>query len=331
MADRILVRSPNWIGDAVMSLGFLAALRKARPQDEISVLAHQGVAELFPGHPAVNGLVVFRRGESLFSIASRIRERGFSYGYILPLSFSSAAMVYLAGIPVRIGYDSEWRGWMLTEEQRYRKEEFRSRHLLEGYCRLLKQPTVPEAPAIHLSPDESGWAKRWLEEHGLEDRLIGLGPGATYGPAKRWPMERWIELGGGLAAGGSRILIFGSTSEQALCRDIAAGIGRAAVSCAGETGLRQSAALLAKCGLFVSNDTGVMHLAAAAGTKVVALFGSTNPHWTRPWGQGHSILYSGEPCSPCYLRTCRYGHYRCLEGISVKSVLEAIDKAGQIR
>lgn len=330
MAERLLVRVPNWIGDAVMSLGFLAALRKIRPDCQIAVLANEGVAEIFRGHPAVDGLVEFKKGESIFSVASRTRRHEFTTVYVLPLSFSSSAIAFLAGIPKRIGYDSEWRGWMLTERLRYRKKDFRSRHLLEDYCLLLGDRVAPEEPRVSYSEEESSWAEGWLNKLGAMEPLIGFGPGATYGPAKRWPEERWVELGRRLAEKGGRVLVFGSTAEIDLCHRIVAGIGEAAVSCAGETGIRQSAALLSKCRVFVSNDTGVMHLAAAAGARVVALFGSTNPIWTGPWGAGHVVMHTDEPCSPCYRRTCRYGHYRCLEGMSVEAVLEAIDKTGQI-
>lgn len=326
MAERMLVRAPNWIGDAVMSLGFLAALRKAKPECGITVLANEAVADVFRGHPDVDGLISFRRGEPMFSAAARVRGREFGICYVLPLSFSSAAVAFLAGIPERVGYDAEWRGWLLTERLPYRKEDFRSRHLLEGYCRLLGGGASPEDPKLHLSPEESHWADEWLNKRGLKGSLAGFGPGATYGPAKRWPADRWVELGKRMVLSGGRLLVFGSVQEEGLCRGIAEGVGSGAVSCAGETDLRRSAALLSKCGLFVTNDTGAMHLAAAAGTRVVALFGSTNPEWTGPRGPGHSVLHIKEACSPCYRRTCRFGHYRCLEGIAVDAVLEAIDK-----
>jgi heptosyltransferase-2 len=331
MAERILVRAPNWIGDAVMSLGFLAALRKASPEAGISVLANEAVTDIFRWHPAVGGLMEFRRGESLFSIALRSKSYRFDSCYILPLSFSSAAIAFLSGIPEKIGFDSECRGWLLTKRYPYRKNDFRSRHLLLDYCRLLGGDSPPEDPVVKLLEEELVSADKWLAKKDIRVMPIGLGPGATYGPAKRWPEDRWIELGRALIKNGRRLIIFGSAAEADLCRRIAAAIGSGASSCAGETDLRQSAALLSKCRLFVSNDTGVMHLAAAAGTKVVALFGSTNTGWTRPWGSGHLVIYEKEPCSPCYGRTCRYGHYRCLTKISAASVIEAIDKEAQIR
>lgn len=331
MAERILVRSPNWIGDAVLSLGFLAALKKKEPEAGISILANALVADLFRGHPVVEGILEFEKNESLLSVASRVRRFEFDSCYLLPLSLSSAIIACLAGIPQRIGYDAEFRGILLTTRLRYDKGLFRSRHLLDGYCRMLGGDAGPEQPKVHLTAAETAWAEVWLADRGLSSPVIGLGPGATYGPAKRWPREKWIELGQALAKRGDRILIFGSAAEASLCQEISGGIGRSALSCAGGTGLRQSAALLSKCQLFITNDTGVMHLAAAVGATVVAIFGSTNPDWTRPWGQGHAVVYQKEICSPCYRRTCRFGHYNCMERISTGTVLKAIDKIGRIR
>lgn len=327
---KILVRVPNWIGDAVIATGFLAALKKMQPEAAIDILAQQRVADIFQHHPAVAGIIAFDSKESWRKIARRLKGMGYDACYLLPLSFSSALIVWLAGIPQRIGYGSEARGFLLTRSFYYDKTRFRSRHLLEGFLDLLEGAGSAE-PAVILDRAGEQWAEHWLAGRIGDKALIGFGPGATYGPAKRWPEDRWIELGRLLARKGQRLLIFGSSLESDLCQRIAQNIGEAARSCAGETDLRQTAALLSKCRLFVSNDTGVMHLAAAVGTRVVALFGSTNPAWTRPWGRGHLVIYLREPCSPCYQRTCRFGHYHCLKAISVETALEAIDKSGQIR
>ena len=327
MSERILVRAPNWIGDAVVSLGFLSMLKETRP-GQVSVLAHARVAELFRNHPAVDELLVLQKDGSILDTVAAIRQKDFHSCYLLPLSFSSAAIVFLAGIPQRIGYSAEFRGWMLTRRLRYRKRDYRSRHLLLGYARLLGEGTELKDPQIRLSPQESDWADGWLRERGIGGRIVGFCPGATYGPAKIWPRERWETLGRDLAAGDFRILLFGSADEAELCSELEAAIGPAAVSFAGRSSLRQSAALLSRCAYAVCNDTGVMHLSAAVGTRTIGIFGSTNPVWTRPWGEGHTVIYSAEPCSPCYGRRCRFGHYRCLETISAAVVREAIDKEG---
>lgn len=320
--SKILIRVPNWIGDAVMSTGFIESCKKAHPDASISVMAHQRVAELFEANPHVSDIIAFNREEGLRRIARSIKSRQFDRAYILPLSFSSALISYLAGIKQRIGYGSELRGWLLTESLRYSQTDFRSRHILQGYTALLGQDIVPQPPKIYLTDEEKGKAEKRIIglKAGPED-LVGFGPGAAYGPAKMWPAENWIRLGRKLSEGGKRVMIFGAASEHELCRDITMGIGQGTVNLAGRLSLRESASLLHLVPSFITNDTGVMHLAAACGAKVTAIFGSTNPDWTGPWGVGHRIIYNREPCSPCYKRSCRYGHYNCLKNISPDNVL----------
>jgi heptosyltransferase-2 len=166
------------------------------------------------------------------------------------------------------------------------------------------------------------WAGKFLASKKISNsQITGFGPGATYGPAKRWPSENWTKLGKQITDNGSQILVFGSGDESELCQKIAQGIGGRSLNLAGSLTLRQSAALISLCRRFTTNDTGVMHLAAAVGTPVTAIFGSTNPDWTRPWGDRHHVIYNKEPCSPCYKRECRFGHYKCLKGISVSQAL----------
>ncbi len=320
--QKILIRVPNWIGDAVISTGFIEACKKAQPEASISVMAHQRVAELFEANPQVSDIIAFNKEEGLRRIVRSIKTRGFDRAYILPLSFSSALICFLAGIRERIGYGSELRGLLLTESLKYSQNDFRSRHILQGYTALLGRDVVPQSPRVYLTDEEKEKAeKRLFGFKAKKEDLIGFGPGAAYGPAKMWPAENWIQLGRKLSEDGKRVMIFGSASEDELCRDIAVGIGQGTANLAGELSLRESAALLSLIPSFITNDTGVMHLAAACGVKVTAIFGSTNPAWTGPWGEGHRIIYNQEPCSPCYKRVCRYGHYNCLKKITPDGVL----------
>ncbi len=324
--NKIIIRVPNWIGDAVISTGFVEACKREEPGTTITILAHQRVAELFEANPHVNDIVAFNKEEGLRRIVRSIKNRGFDRAYILPLSFSSALIVYLAGIKQRIGYGSELRGLLLTESLKYSQTDFRSSHILQGYTALLGRDTLPQPPKIYLTDEEKGKAEKRI--FGLKVRkedLIGFGPGAAYGPAKMWPAENWIQLGRKLSEGGKRVMIFGSASEHELCRDIAVGIGQGTTNLAGKLSLRESAALLSLIPSFITNDTGVMHLAAACMAKVSAIFGSTNPRWTAPWGEEHRVMYDREPCSPCYKRVCRYGHYYCLKKISPENVLARIN------
>jgi len=323
--QKILIRVPNWIGDAVVSTAFVAACAKAHPGASISVLAHPRVAALFENDPDIQGIIKLSPERSLWQTARELKKEKYDIAYILPISFSSALMAFLAGIPRRIGYSAESRGFLLTQRLRYDQKDFRSRHIILGFMKLLGREGAVNAPGIFLSPEEMKWTGEFLASNKLQTgNITGFGPGATFGPAKRWPKENWVELGKELVKRGHRILIFGSGEETELCGQIAHGIGPKAISLAGTASLRQSAALLSLCSNFITNDTGVMHLAAAVGTKVTAIFGSTNPVWTKPWGEKHRVIYKQEPCSPCYQRECRFGHYDCLKKIVIADVSDVI-------
>lgn len=323
MPDSILIRAPNWIGDAVIATGFIDACRKKHTESRLTVLAHQRVAALFEANPSIDEIAPFGNDDGIWELAQSVKQRGFVRAYIMPLSLSSALICRLAGIRDRIGYASELRGPLLTKSLPYSRTGFRSVHLLNGYLGLLGEGVTAMPPMLFLTSSETEMATDLLTRAGINPKeSVGFGPGATYGPAKMWPKENWVELGRRLAGKGKRILIFGSHSEQGLCRDIALGIGEGTLNLAGRANLRESAALLGQLPQFVSNDTGVMHLAAAAGSRVTAIFCSTNPLWTGPWGKSHQVLKTNLPCSPCYRRKCRYGHYNCLKNITTDHVLE---------
>jgi len=322
--QKILIRVPNWIGDAVISTAFVAACAKEHPGASITVLAHSRVAALFENDPGIQSIIKLSPERSLWQTGRELKKEKFDLAYIMPISFSSALMTFLAGIPRRIGYSAEGRGFLLTQKLRYSQKDFRSRHIIIDFMKLLGRQEAVNAPGIFLSPEEMKWAGEFLASNHLQTgNITGFGPGATFGPAKRWPQENWVELGKELVNRGHQILVFGSGEETELCGQISAGIGQKALNLAGTASLRQSAALLSLCSNFITNDTGVMHLAAAAGTRVTAIFGSTNPVWTKPWGEKHRVIYNGEPCSPCYQRECRYGHYDCLKKVLVSDLLDA--------
>ncbi|MDO9391626.1 MAG: lipopolysaccharide heptosyltransferase II [bacterium] len=325
--QKIIIRVPNWIGDAVVSTAFVAACAREHPGASIMVLAHPRVAALFENDSDIQNIIKLSPERSLWQAARELKKEKFDVAYILPISFSSALMAFLAGIPKRIGYSTEARGFLLNERHRYNQHYFRSRHIILDFLKLLGREEAVNAPGIFLSPEEMKWAGEFLVSNNLRTgNITGFGPGATFGPAKRWPRENWVELGRELANRGQQILIFGSGEETELCGQIARDIGPKALSLAGTASLRQSAALLSLCSEFITNDTGVMHLAAAVGTRVTAIFGSTNPVWTKPWGEKHRVIYNGEPCSPCYQRECRYGHYDCLKKIGVGDLLDQVLK-----
>ncbi|MBI4727428.1 lipopolysaccharide heptosyltransferase II [candidate division TA06 bacterium] len=316
---------PNWIGDAVVSAAFVEVCAEAHPGSSLTVMAHPRVATLFEHDPNVQSIIKLSPERSLWQTAKKLTKEKFDIAYILPISFSSALIVFLSGIPKRVGYSAEARGFLLTERLKYNQNDFRSRHIILDFMKLLGREDVGAGPKIYIQVEELKQAEQFLASNNFPaGKIIGFGPGATFGPAKRWPQVNWVELGRKITDNGFRILVFGSSDESALCQEIANGIGAKALNLAGTATLRQSAALLSLCPNFITNDTGVMHLAAAVGTKVTAIFGSTNPVWTRPWGEKHRVIYMNESCSPCYQRECRYRHYDCLKKIRVSDVHEIL-------
>jgi heptosyltransferase-2 len=236
-------------------------------------------------------------------------------------------MVFLGGVPQRIGYKSEGRGLLLTERIDCTAELLR-RHRMYYYLHLIEplgRYSSPSLPSLSLNGTQESWAETFLSRKGLKGKvLVGLNPGATYGEAKCWPPARFAELGKRLIKDhGASILIFGSShlQEKALNAVIAEGIGEDCLNLSGETSLQQLAALLQRCRLLVTNDTGTMHIAAAMGTRVAAIFGPTDPRTTSPLGRGHVIIRREVSCSPCRKRVCPEDH-RCMELISVVNVLE---------
>jgi heptosyltransferase-2 len=334
---RILVKGTNWVGDTIISFSAVSALRQRFPKARISVLAKARLAELWRANPAVDEVIPYdmprglRRPLGELCIAHILKRKKIDLAVIFPRSFSSALMAFLGGIPRRIGYKSEGRDLLLTEGITCTAEVL-SRHRMYFYLHLIEglgQGASPPLPALSLNGNQARWAETFLSDNGLEGKvLIGINPGATYGQAKCWPPERFAELGRKLKEDhGAFILIFGSSrhQEKSLNADIARGIGGHCLDLSGETSLLQLAALLRSCRLLVTNDTGTMHVAAAVGTRVVAIFGPTDPRTTSPLGEGHVVVRRGVSCSPCLKRVCPADH-RCMELISVEDVLEAAQK-----
>jgi heptosyltransferase-2 len=332
--DRILVRAVNWVGDTVLVYPAVRQLAEAFPGSRIAVLAPEHLVELWEGFPGVDEVISFRPGKGGrgfledLRVSRVLREGRFDLAVIFPRSFRSALQVRMAGIPVRIGYGDEGRSFLLTHAVP-RGRKLLEVHRVHYYRALLSGLGGSEEvrpPRIALKDAERQWAQRTLQEPGLLDGrvLIGMNPGATYGLAKCWLPDRFSELGRRLAdRTGASILVFGKGSERPLAEEILAGLGGNGVDLVGKTGLLQLAALLDRCRLLVTNDTGTMHVAAAVDTPVVALFGSTDPVTTGPWGEGHTVVRKKVDCSPCLKRVCPTDH-RCMNLITVDDVEEAV-------
>lgn len=370
---RILVRGVNWLGDAVMTTPALGRLREQFPDAHIALLTAEKIEDLWRGHPAVNETLSFAAGESVWAVSRKLRARHFDLALVLPNSPRSAIEVWLARIPRRVGYARPWRNCFLTnpippragavtmrkrsiaeikklvtgsDGHATRNIEHSSRltprvppHQIHDYLQLvaaLGANPEPLAPQLELSETESDAA---LQKFGLAETraagtpILGLNPGAEYGPAKRWPADRFTEAA---RETHRRVnctwLVLGGKGDAPVAGEIASTLGlpnRALRNLAGQTTLRELMALLRICRVLLTNDTGPMHLAAALGTPVVVPFGSTSPELTGPGLPGdprHHLLKSNAPCAPCFRRECPID-FRCMRGMDTARVVEAVLKA----
>jgi heptosyltransferase-2 len=314
---RIVVRAPNWIGDVVLSLAALRDLRRNFPTARIEVLARPWVAPLYG---AVTEVDAVRASTSVSGDASSLR-RAFDAAVLLPNSFASAFAVWRAGIPQRWGYATDGRGPLLTRAPRV-PPQVRGRSQVYYYRAMLGAAglLVSAAPETSLAcPPE--WASRGKALLGYEGPWIGLNPGAFYGTAKRWLPERYAAVGDTLARRtGARVAILGGAAERPLGEAIASTMREPARVLSGETSLPDLTGVLAGLAVLVTNDSGPMHVAAALGVPVVAVFGPTDSRETGPVGEAHRIVREPVHCSPCKLRECPIDH-RCMTRIGADRVI----------
>lgn len=324
--SRTVVIGVNWLGDTVMSLPALAALRKWLPQEEIHVVCPAPLSDLVRmAHVADQ---VWGWPEGNWQRINFLRSIEPARAILFPNSFRSAWIAMWAGIPERWGYSGQWRSFLLNPSVPALRRPQASHHS-ELYLELLRaMGWSGEATPVHLSvPEEAQeWALETLGERASGTRLVGICPGAAYGPAKRWPLERFTDAARSLIRShGAKVVIVGSSAEREELNRMAEELGRDAVNLAGRTDLPRLAALLSQCDLLLCNDSGPMHLAAALGVPVVAVFGSTDPAATAPLGP-YRIVSVGLDCSPCFRRSCPEGHHRCLLGVQVEDVVEAAQR-----
>lgn len=312
--ERILLRAPNWLGDVVLSLAAVRDLRRNFPAARIEVLARPSVAELYEAVTEVNAV---RRSLGLRGDAQALRGAA-DAAVLLPNSFAAALTVWQAAIPERWGYATDARGPLLTRAARV-WPQIRGRSQVYYYRAMLAGVglRVSAAPAAGLTCP-ADWAQRGREILGEGD-WVGLSPGALFGTAKRWLPERYAALGDRLSRRGLRIVIVGGADERPLGDAIASAMTAPARVLCGETSLRELTGALAALQLLVTNDSGPMHVAAALGVAVVALFGPTDWRETSPVGDRHRIVREPVHCSPCRLRECPIDH-RCMRRIGVDAV-----------
>ncbi|MBI5343836.1 MAG: lipopolysaccharide heptosyltransferase II [Deltaproteobacteria bacterium] len=331
---RVLVRAPNWIGDAVLSLPAVGALKDLYPQASITVLAKNKVTPVYLHNPAVNDIIEYDDKAAHKGIRGRVRlsaaikERHFELAVLFQNAFDAAFIAFISGIPERAGYARDFRSKLLTRPIEMTRE-IKKAHQVYYYLNIVKElgGSYPERPVprIYISADEAGWAREFLRKNGIEnDVLIGASPGASYGAAKRWAPEGFIEVLARFSKDFNAVpLIFGGTDDAGACKAVSGGIGARHLLLAGEVSLREFMALLPHIRVFITNDSGPMHISAAMGVPTVAIFGSTDPALTGPLGPEVKALSNGMECSPCFDRECRFAHYNCLASIGAEGVYGA--------
>ena len=337
---RILVRATNWVGDAVMTLPALEALALACPQAELQVLAKPWVDAVYRGQPGVSRVLTYdakgvHRGlRGRLKLARQLRGLGFDWALLFQNAFDAAFISRLAGIPVRLGYTTDGRGLLLSHGVA-KTPEVRKIHETAYYLNILHRsaviPQAPEptgvAPRLFLDEADVSWALEFLAENGLGrgERLLGLAPGAAFGPAKMWPAERFAQTARMLMPEGfGAVLLFGSKGEAGACGKVEAWLdGVKTVNLAGRTSLGQALALLTRLRLFLTNDSGLMHAAAALGIPTCAVFGSTNPATTSPLGPRTRVIRKPVECSPCLKPECPRPEMICFAAIGPEEVATA--------
>ena len=333
LVGRILIRGVNWIGDAVMTTPAIGAVREQFPAAEITLLANPLVAELFSPHDWVDRVVVFdRKGRhhgigGRIRLAAELRQQRFDLAVILPNSFDSALVPWLAGIPHRLGKRSDGRGWLLTH--RYSAtNETPGRHEVRYYIDLLAHFGISgraTAPYLVTTPAEDADAAALLAAHGIEggNFVLGINPGATFGSAKRWYPERFAQVARRLAAEWkARVVIFGGPDETGIAAEIEQHMAGTCLNLAGRTTVRNLMALIRRCDFFITNDSGPMHIAAAFGIPLVAIFGPTDHTGTAPYSDRAVVVRKEIDCAPCKLRECPSDH-RCMTMVTADDVVAA--------
>lgn len=312
------MRATNWIGDAVMSLPALRAIRGIFPHAEVAVLAKPWVADVYAHEGAIDRVLPYTGTRR--EIATRLRAERFDAAILLQNAFDAALVTWMAGIPIRIGYNRDARGLLLTHAIPVPEPGEIPRHERFYYLELLRRAGLmerfPVCDAIRLDGIEDARAAgcAHVARLGIEGQVIGVSPGAAFGSAKRWPADRFAAV----AREFPRVLLFGSAAERELCESIAATVP-GAVNLAGQTTLREFIDLAAACTLFLTNDSGAMHIASALGVPTVTVFGATDDTTTGPTGDLARVVREHAECSPCLLRECPIDH-RCMTRVTPERV-----------
>ncbi|WP_370210108.1 lipopolysaccharide heptosyltransferase II [Alloalcanivorax venustensis] len=333
---RILVVGPSWVGDMVMAQTLFAELQRQRPCD-IDVLAPAWCRPLLSRMPEVRQALDLPFGHGELKLRQRRAEGralrgGYDRAFVLPNSLKSALIPFWAGVPVRTGWRGEMRYGLLNDVRKLDKERYPL--MVQRFVALALDADAPPPALESIQPprlrvDSDAVAAARADQRLADDRpVLGLCPGAEFGPSKRWPEYHYAAVARHWIGQGGRVWLFGSGKDRPVAEQIVEALpeaqrGEAAIL-AGATSLEQAVDLLSVTDAVVSNDSGLMHIAAALGRPLVAVYGSTSPGFTPPLGEAVAIERLGLECSPCFQRECPLGHLNCLRQLEPDRVIQAL-------
>lgn len=333
----ILIVGPSWVGDMVMAQTLLMCLKQCHSDCSIDVLAPEWSRPILERMPEVRQALSFPLGHGVLDLRTRRRigrqmKGQYQQAIVLPNSFKSALTPFFADIPVRTGWKGEMRYGLLNDLRTLDKQRYPlmiERFMALAYDKNMELPKPYPRPHLNVIAENRDAALRAFKLT-TEQPVLALCPGAEFGEAKRWPAEHYAQVAEHYIRQGWQVWIFGSKKDHSVGEEIRAllipGLREEVANLAGETSLAQAIDLMSCAGAVVSNDSGLMHVAAALNLPLVAVYGSTSPDFTPPLAEQVAIVRTGIECSPCFDRTCRYGHYDCLRLLPPSMVIDALTK-----
>jgi heptosyltransferase II len=328
--NKILIRGTNWIGDAILTLPAIDSIRATYPQAYIAVLAKPWVADIYRLFSRIDEVIVYENEYDnvwgVLRLAQLLKKKKFDLAILLQNAIEAAIMSFAAGIPLRAGYNSDGRGMLLTHRVR-RNREIKKLHQIDYYLEMVKAlGCISVNKEMHLEtkisrPDAQSVLQEYIPDPKKE--IIGIAPGAAYGPAKRWFPARFAAVADKIAdVFSGQIILLGGKSDYDTAEEVKRLAQTSLLNLAGKTDLKKAVYLISQCRLFISNDSGLMHIAGALNIPTIAIFGSTNPVTTSPAGNQSVIIRQEVPCSPCLRETCPTD-FRCMKLVSVENVWQA--------
>lgn len=332
---KILIVGPSWIGDMVIAQSLFKLLDKRHPKAELDIIAPEWSKSLLRLMPEVQNIITIPISHNELSLGKRLRigrnlrERQYNHAIILPRSFKSAIIPFIAHAKRRTGFLGELRLGLLNDVRRLNKKLLPrtvDRFISLGIDHGETMPAVIPTPTIVVQNSSALGTLARLGEQVPKAPVLGLCPGAEYGPAKRWPPKYFASVANKKLEQGWNVWLFGSNKDVEITNEINERTQKRCIDFGGKTSLADAIDLMSLSRAVVSNDSGLMHVAAAIGLHTVAIYGSSDPEHTPPLSDKVNIFHLGLSCSPCFKRKCPYGHYDCLYNLKPEQILDVLSK-----